>query len=98
MELPEINYEDLPEEIKDRVKEGEFSFEKLSDLNYFVDFKIDWETISGSKQSYAKRLIAQRKYVEDLKRITKQCDSGKITEEDAVEMAREARRLRDENV
>jgi len=98
MELPKISYDDLPESVKNSVDKENFSFESLLDQNYFIDFEIDWESISQSKMSYAKRLMAQRKYVEELKRVTKLCDSGKITEIEAQDMIRELKMVRDETV
>lgn len=90
MKLPKIDYNDLPEEVKDKVDPENFSFSPLSEEDILLGMDIDWEMISKSNMSYARRLIAQRKYVEEVKAITKKCQSGKITEEDAQDLVREA--------
>jgi len=97
MELPKINYDDLPEEIKQKIGKDEYSFQSLIDQDYFVGFNIDWESIAKGKSSYARRAVAQRKYVDELEGITKLVDKGKITEEDAINMAKEARQRKEDS-
>jgi hypothetical protein len=90
MELPKIEYDDLPEEVKQKVDSENFEFKSLLDEDILLGMDIDWDLISNSNLSYAKRLIAQRKYVEEVKSITKKCQSGKITEEEAQDLVKEA--------
>jgi len=89
MELPKINFEDLPDEVKELVKDGA-EFESIVDEDFALDFPIGPEQHKTMKVDSAKRLVLHRRWVEEMERLYKRYESGRITKEEADRLMREA--------
>lgn len=89
MKLPEINYEDYPDEIKNAIDEGA-EFVSLIDKDYALDFSITPEQYVDMKVSSAKKLVLHRKWVEEMEKLYKRYESGKIGKEEAERLMQEA--------
>lgn len=96
MKLPKINYEDLPEEVKENFTEDEIEFDSVVDEDYAVDFPVSSERYRSERIASARKAILQKKYVEEITSIKKRFDNGKITEEKALTLLREATDRRDQ--
>ena len=96
MKLPKINYEDLPEEVKGNFTEDEIEFDSVVDEDYAVEFPVSSERYRSERIASAKKAILQKKYVEEITSIKKRFDRGKITEEKALTLLREATDRRDQ--
>ena len=96
MKLPKINYEDLPEEVKGNFTEDEIEFDSVVDEDYAVDFPVSSERYRSERIASARKAILQKKYVEEITSIEKRFDRGKITEEKALTLLREATDRRDQ--
>ena len=96
MKLPKINYEDLPEEVKGNFTEDEIEFDSVVDEDYAVDFPVSSERYRSERIASARKAILQKKYVEEITSIKKRFDNGKITEEKALTLLREATDRRDQ--
>ena len=96
MKLPKINYEDLPEEVKENFTEDEIEFDSVLDEDYAVEFPVSSERYRSERIASAKKAILQKKYVEEITSIKKRFDNGKITEEKALTLLREATDRRDQ--
>ena len=98
MKLPKINYEDLPEEVKENYSEDQIEFDSVLDGDYAVEFPVSSEKYKSDRMNSAKKAILQKKYVEETNYIRKRLLSGKITEEKALSLLKEATDRRDKNV
>ena len=96
MKLPKINYEDLPEEVKGNFTEDEIEFDSVVDEDYAVEFPVSSERYRSERIASARKAILQKKYVEEITSIKKRFDNGKITEEKALTLLREATDRRDQ--
>lgn len=94
MTLPKINYEDLPEEVKDIVNE-DFIFDPVLDRDYLVTLPISGEEYVNARLLSARKHVLQKHFVEAITRITKKLESGKISEEKAAQLFKEAIDKRD---
>tara|TARA_B100000902_G_scaffold331846_1_gene329440 strand:- start:247 stop:537 length:291 start_codon:yes stop_codon:yes gene_type:complete len=94
MTLPKINYEDLPEEVKDVVDE-DFVFDPVLDREYVVKLPISGEEYVTARLMSARKSILQKQFVEEATRIYKKLESGKISEDKAKQLLKEAMDKRD---
>tara|TARA_Y100000004_G_scaffold85867_1_gene96296 strand:- start:127 stop:426 length:300 start_codon:yes stop_codon:yes gene_type:complete len=89
MKLPEINFDDLPDEVKALV-EGGAEFDSIVDGNIAIDFPIGPEEHKKMKIDSARKLVLHRRWVEEMEVLYKRYESGKITREEAERLAKEA--------
>lgn len=95
MALPKINYEDLPEKVKDIVDE-DFIFDEMLDGEYAVDFPVSSSQYRADKIASGRKAILQKRYLEEITNIKKRFDTGKITESKALTLFIEATDRRDQ--
>ena len=89
MKLPEINYDDLPDEVKS-LMEGGAEFDSIVDGNIAIDFPIGPEEHKQMRVDSARKLVLHRRWAEEMQTLYNRYESGKITKEEAESLAKEA--------
>ncbi len=68
MELPKIKNEDLPQELKEILGDGDAEFESVIDAADFIDVQINPDYYYEGRHETAKLLLESRKQLQEYKR------------------------------
>lgn len=90
MRLPEIDSNDLPKEIKEKLEGQDFHWESIHEEDFLIKFPVTPEVAEKQKRKSQIIFVAYRKYVEETKKIQKKLEKNSITEEEASELVQEA--------
>lgn len=92
MSTSKFNLEDIPQEILDILEEGDsFEFESLIDPNTPELLTVTKEMYDNDKLKSAKKLVAHRKYVQEMTILYKKYEDGKLDQDKAETLMQNAR-------